>query len=609
MILIDYKQINDSLLGQTITIGGYVNTIRDHGGLLFIDLRSFGHYIQSVINPELKDVFELSKTIHNEYVLELTGTLSKRTEDTINPKIENGHLELAISSIQIVSKAKLLPFDIHADNLANEDLRLKYRYIDLRRERLQKLLVDKHKLVLATRNYFSEKDFIEIQTPILANSSPEGARDYLVPSRLYPGKFYALPQAPQQFKQLLMVGGFNKYFQIAPCFRDEDPRADRHPGDFYQVDAELAWAKEEDIYNFSWNYIKDVISKYTNKTLYPELIILNYDKAMESYGSDKPDLRFYQNSEHGIIKNLGWLDVKSVFKTSGFAVFDGLFEKPNARVQVLNIKGGAEQFTRSDLDKIQEIGRSFGLPGIAYFQFMQDEVKSPLLKFFTDQQLTLSELNAIAQTDKGDLVLFLASENKELVFKAQNAIRKHVSQKLNLIKKDELKFVWINKMPFFAVDEKTGKVDFEHNPFGVFENFENMNVLDTLEYAVKNQKLLDLRGVQYDIACNGYEVLSGGMRNSNPDLLLKAFQIAGYTEEQVKSNFGHMMEAYSYGAPYHAGFAWGLDRMFMVLNDEENIREVIAFPKNGQAKDLLMGSPSSVRPQQLKELSLEIKED
>lgn len=609
MILSEYKKLNKSHIGTQLTIGGFVNKIRDHGGLLFVDLRSFGDSIQTVVNPDNKNAFEVAKQLHNEYVVEITGILSMRTDDTVNPKIVNGDIELVIDSITIVSKAKTLPFDIHAENLANEDLRLKFRYIDLRRPKLQELLINKHKLVMATRNFFSERDFIEIQTPILANSSPEGARDFLVPSRLHPGKFYALPQAPQQFKQMLMIGGFNKYFQIAPCFRDEDPRADRHPGDFYQVDSEMAWAKEDDIYRFSWEYIQNVISKFTTKKLFPEFKILNYDLAMEHYGSDKPDLRFYQDSQVEHIDNLGWIDVKSVFKNSGFEVFDSLHAQSNSRVQALNIKGGVEKFTRSDLDKIQELGRTFGLPGIAYFQFTNDGPKSPLLKFFTDADKTLQSLSSVVDVEKGDLILLLASDKKELVHKAQNAIRKHVASKLDLIKKDELKFVWINKMPFYSVDEATGKVDFEHNPFGVFENFEGLNAMETLEIAVKENRLLDIRGIQYDIACNGYEVLSGGMRNSNPELLMKAFNIAGYSVEQVHNNFGHMMEAYSYGAPYHAGFAWGLDRVFMVLNDEENIREVIAFPKNGQGKDLLMNSPSSVTKKQLTDLNLIIKQD
>jgi aspartyl-tRNA synthetase len=337
--------------------------------------------------------------------------------------------------------------------------------------------------------------------------------------------------------------------------------------------------------------------------------MISYDSAMENFGSDKPDLRFYQDDKNFVIGNLGWVSVKDVFKTSGFAVFDALNANPKARVQALTIKNGNSQFTRSDLDKIQEIGRSFGLPGLAYFQYTEEGLKSPLLKFFTDADATMAEFDKATTAVKGDLVLLLASDNKELVYKAQNAIRKHVATKLNLIKHDEIRFSWINDMPFYEQDEKTGKIDFGHNPFGVFKNFEGMTATETLETAIKDNRLLELRGIQYDVACNGYEVLSGGQRNSNPELLSKGFQVAGYTEEQVKTNFGHMLEAYSYGAPYHAGFAWGVERLLMIFNDEDNIREVIAFPKNGQGKDLLMNSPAAVSPAQHKDLHIKIIED
>jgi aspartyl-tRNA synthetase len=609
MILTDYKKIDDSILGEEVTIGGFVNTIRDHGGLLFIDLRSFGNTIQTVINPDIKEVFEISKSIHNEYVLAITGILSNRSEETKNPKIHNGHIELVINKIEIVAKANTLPFDIHADNLANEELRLKYRYIDLRRAKLQDLLLAKHRFTLDIRNYFDKEGFVDVQTPILANSSPEGARDFLIPSRLHPGKFYALPQSPQQFKQLMMVGGFNKYFQIAPCFRDEDPRADRHPGDFYHIDAEIAWADEELVYNFSWDFINNLISKHTTKKLHPEFTKISYDNAMEVFGSDKPDFRIYQESNVKYVDQLGWLDSKSVFIDSGFEVFAKLCDKPKARVQALNIKNAVDKFTRSDLDKIQEIGRSFGLPGIAYFQFTTEGIKSPLLKFFTNQDNTMNKLTNLIDCQTGDLVLFLASEDKELIYKAQKAIRHHVADKLNILKKDEIRFVWVNDMPFFESDEKTGKIDFGHNPFGVFKTFEGKDEKETLDIATKENRLLELRAIQYDIACNGYEVLSGGKRNSNPELLMQAFKIVGYSEVEVKEKFGHMLEAYSYGAPYHAGFAWGLDRLFMVLNDETNIREIIAFPKNGQGMDLVMNSPSIVRSIQLKELNIELKKE
>lgn len=591
--------------GEEVTIGGYVDSIRDHGGLLFVDIRSMSDRFQTVYNPQInKDCFDIAKTLGNEYVVEITGPVTKRSQDTINDKIPNGDLEITASKIKIISKAKTLPFDIHADNLAGEEIRLKYRYIDLRRPKLQELLIKKHKLFLETRNYFSNNNFIEVQTPILANPSPEGARDYLVPSRLHEGKFYALPQAPQQFKQLLMVGGFNKYFQIAPCFRDEDPRSDRHPGDFYQIDAEMAWHTDDDVYDYCWKYLQDVVSKHTTKSLYPTMDKMSYDTAINCYGSDKPDMRIYQDSSQDIIKNLGWVNVKNVFKDSGFAVFEKLVDNNKAKVVALNIKNGVDKFTRSDLDKVQDIGRSFGLPGIAYIQYYNEEIKSPLLKFFTDKDAVLESLAQSIDTQSGDLVLFLAGENANIIQKAQNAMRKHIANKLDLLKKDELRFVWINDMPFFEEDDKTGKVDFGHNPFGMFRAEEGKTEMQTLDDAIANNKLTDLRAIQYDIACNGYEILSGGQRNPNPELLTKAFTTVGYTKEEVKARFGHMLEAYQYGAPYHAGFAFGADRMFMVLNDEDNIREVIAFPKNGQGIDTMMQSPISIDPKTLKELHI-----
>jgi aspartyl-tRNA synthetase len=607
MLITNFAKIEQSLLNQTVVVAGFVNTIRDHGGLLFVDLRSFEGTLQTVINPQTNQTaFEIAQELKGEFVIEVTGTLLARTGDTVNSKILNGDKEVLIDSIKIISKAKTLPFDPHSENLTNEELRLKYRYLDLRRKDLQDLMIKKHKFFLAVRNYFDGQGFVDVSTPILANSSPEGARDFLVPSRLHPGQFYALPQAPQQFKQLLMVGGFEKYFQIAPCFRDEDPRSDRHPGDFYQFDAEVAYATDKEIYDICWDFINNCLAKQTTKKLYPTMDKLTYDDAMNHYGSDKPDLRIYQNSEVAIIKNLGWLDAKEMFVDSGFTAFEVVAKNPKAKVQALVVKGAVESFTRSDLDKIQEIGRGFGLPGIAYFQYTKDEIKSPLLKFFTNQQELLAKLTDLTTATTGDLVLFLANDDASLVYKAQNAMRKHIATKLKLIKTDELRFVWIDSMPFYEADEKTSKIEFGHNPFGTFRVKEGQDQLQTLLDAKQNGTLLDLRAVQYDIACNGYEVLSGGQRNSNPEVLLEAFLIAGYSKEEVQTKFGHMLEAYSYGAPYHAGFAWGAERLLMIFNDIENIREVIAFPKNGQGMDLVMGSPSTVRASSLKELGITI---
>jgi aspartyl-tRNA synthetase len=593
MLNINFSQINTQKIGQTIQVGGFVQTIRDHGGLIFIDLRSEVELLQCVIDPAKNpDIFKLAEEIHNEYVLKITGKVIARTPENINPNLSSGEIEIEIENLEIVAKAKNLPFDIHANekNLAGEDIRLKYRYLDFRREKLKKLMWLRHNLILKTRNWFSKEGFIEVQTPILANSSPEGARDYLVPSRIHPGKFFALPQAPQQFKQLLMVGGFNKYFQIAPCFRDEDPRADRAVGDFYQIDAEIAWADENDIYELSNTFVSEVLTKFTDKKWMDTSIIrINHQDAMEKYGSDKPDLRY----------DLAWVDAKTVFKNSGFKVFADLCEDKNARIQALVIKGTVDKFSRSDLDKIQDIGRSFGLPGIAYIQYFQDGAKSPIFKFLGEEKTR--EVQKFFGAETGDLILFLANSDKSIVHKAQDKIRQHIGLKLNLIDDNLLRYVWIENFPFFEKDEKTGKIDFAHNPFSVWHGG-----LEALLDAEKNGTLMDLKAKQYDVAVNGYEVLSGGVRNPNPQALREAFRIVGYTYEEIESKFGHMMEAYEYGAPSHAGFAWGLPRNLMVLAGETSIREVIPFPKNGSGIDPMTNAPSEVSPKQLTELGIKV---
>ena len=1127
MVQTNFSSLNNQV-NHIVEIGGFVNSVRDHGGLIFIDLRSQSDLVQCVINPENnQEIFDLAQTIGSESVLKITGKIVNREAKLINPKIISGKIEIIVEKLEIVAKANVLPFEIDGQNVANEELRLKYRYLDLRRNKLKEMLTTKSKLFLAVRNWFDTQNFVEVQTPILANSSPEGARDFLIPSRLHPGKFYALPQAPQQFKQLLMVAGFNRYFQIAPCFRDEDPRSDRHPGDFYQIDAEMAWSDQDDIYDFNWQFIQEVLTKFTTKKLDPEFTKIRYDDGMDWFGSDKPDLRiknsnsqkttpnqdierfnfllekakndkidqivcstiftngedelfvakrhlnstlgagkyefvggkmekdetFWQtlerelkeetdlnlveivdylpvdkdfslneknyrvlyfyvrvsgqiklNKEHldykfiassedlkaeenhegeakisqvlslikvlndekieknmmqdknwikqdwdistlqieterlilkpvsldyaedifreftpevtqnlltqptgnfedtrkfilknqekmqqkmgiqmvilnkngeflgitslnnigkpellpsiwlkttaqnqgfgneaftamfewakkhfnfeyiaygvfegnersfkiakklggkfvldfempikdgrivkvleyhipnpgyekpiqtqdknWIIDNLGWLDTKHIFRNSGFKAFADLcenqeiknilntknrellievfnnkqkvrllfmnehfdiltsqnnflyvpeldvekllntnsnftneqildqflkrpkqfinqyykesldlpdfndiinisifrnnydspfylakcftsyeFEKlmiiqvkaksasnnqlflkvnslnspykddyykistilksrhanSNSRVQALVIKNAVDKFSRSDLDKIQEIGRSFGLPGLAYIQYLENETKSPILKFLDeDKQL---EIQNYLGAEAGDLVLFVAHSDKNLVHKAQNAIRKHIAQKLDLIDNNSLKFAWVYDFPFFE-ETDDGKIDFAHNPFGIFQNWAGLTHLETLQKARAENRLLELRAIQYDIACNGYEVLSGGRRNNIPECLMEGFKLVGYTEEEVKEKFGHMMEAYSYGAPTHAGFAWGIDRLFMVLVDEDNIREIIAFPKNGSGMDLMMNSPRTVRESQLKELSI-----
>jgi aspartyl-tRNA synthetase len=608
-LITNFTVINKDFINKIVTVGGFIHSKRDHGGLIFIDLRSENDLLQCVIDPtKNKDFFHLAETLSSESVVRLTGEVIAREIDKINPNLATGEVEVLIREIELIANCKPTPFDIHSEKyLANEDIRLKHRYLDFRRKKLKELLTAKHKLILATRNWFDSQDFIEVQTPILANSSPEGARDYLIPSRLHPGHFYALPQAPQQFKQLLMVGGFNKYFQIAPCFRDEDPRSDRHPGDFYQIDAEIAWAKQEDIFALNEKYANEVLVKFANNKIIPTGAFqrLTYDEAMDSYGSDKPDLRY----------NLGWKNAKSVFVNSGFGAFASLCESENSRIQALVIKGQVNNFSRSDLDKIQEIGRVNGLPGIAYIQFFEDGAKSPIFKFFGDEAVQEAKKIEIMQTldcETGDLVLFVAHKDKNVIYKALNQIRQHTAKHIDklqngqFIDKNLLKFVWIYNFPFFEYDEATKKLDFTHNPFGAWESFEGMNKLETLKKAVSEDRLIDLRAIQYDLTLNGYELLSGGERNSDPETLMQAFLAIGYTEDEVRAKFKHMMEAYEFGAPSHAGFAWGLDRLFMILNDEDNIREVIAFPKNGQGIDPMTNSPMTVSSKQLKDLNIKI---
>jgi aspartyl-tRNA synthetase len=617
-LVLDFGSVNSTFVGRTITVGGFVHTVRDHGGLIFVDLRSDTNLLQCVFNPtQNPEAFAIAEKLHGEYVLQVSGKIIARSAELINKNIPSGEVELVADSITVVAKAKPMPFDIHAEsgNLAGEETRLKYRYLDLRREKLNKMFKLKHKFTLAIRNWFDSQDFVEIQTPILANSSPEGARDFLIPSRLHPGKFYALPQAPQQFKQLLMVGGFAKYFQIAPCFRDEDPRADRHPGDFYQIDAEIAWADQEDIFKLNEKFACETIEQFTELRI-PEndkkngFKRLRYDDSMNMYGSDKPDLRY----------DLEWQDAMPVFVNCGFKVFADLCDPThdnylNHRVQAMVIKNGVDKFSRSDLDKIQDIGRANGLPGIAYIQYYADGAKSPIFKFFGDDAQIAQKQEDIIKyfgIETGDLVLFLANPNKKVIFKAQNQMRQHIAKHLDkaieggFIRYNELKFAWIYNFPFF--ENEDGKLDFGHNPFGVWAENEGKTKLETLIDARDAGKLDDLRAVQYDLTLNGYEVLSGGVRNSNAETLMEAFKSVGYTEEEVRAKFKHMMEAYEYAAPPHAGFAWGADRLFMILTGEDNIREIIAFPKNGQAMDIMVDSPSEVSPKLLRELGIKISE-
>jgi aspartyl-tRNA synthetase len=594
MIISNFQIITSEMVGKEIVLGGFVNKIRDHGGLLFIDLRSSTDAIQCVISPSTQNVFEKLQNIREEYVLKITGEVSKRSAETINTNIWAGDIEILINDAEIVATANVPPFPIHAsdEQLAGEDIRLKYRYLDIRRSKMQNILKLRSRMLLETRNWFAIEGFMEVQTPVLANSSPEGARDFLVPSRVHPGKFYALPQAPQQFKQLLMVGGVTKYLQISPCFRDEDPRADRLYGGFTQIDAEIAWATRADIKELSWRLIKEVFAKYSEFELKDGFVSITYNDAMERYGSDKPDLR----------TDIFWENVADLFLESDFDAFSTIAKTVGGRVKAILIKGASSKMSRSDLDKVQDIGRSYGLPGIAYIQYNEDGAKSPIFKLLgvNAEKIEHSITERLGATT-GDLVLFLAHEKAEELYKAQNAIRIHLARYMGLIDDKTLQCVWIDSMPFFERGA-SGKIEFGHNPFSVWPG--GLEVLKEAE-ARGEDALLALKAEQYDIAINGYELLSGGVRNQDPESLKAVFRICGYSEEEVTEKFGHMIEAYSYGAPYHAGFAWGVERLIMVLIGEDNIREVDAFPTNGSGISTMMNYPSAPRAGQLKELHIE----
>lgn len=578
-----------------ITLAGWAQNVRDHGGLIFIDLRDHTGIIQLTINPENEEVFKQAELVKDEFVLQVKGTVKKREAELVNPNIATGEYEILSSEITILNKSKPLPFPIfHQEAEINEDLRLKYRFLDLRRDKMQKLLRRKDDFISFIRDYMHKREFVEVTTPILTSSSPEGARDFLVPSRLHPGTFYALPQAPQQFKQLLMVGGLPKYFQIAPCFRDEDPRADRHPGEFYQLDLEVGFAtSHEDVRKEVEPLVIEITEKFAGKkVLFNPLPLIPYNEAMEKYGSDKPDLRF----------GMEMVELSDDLQNTEFSIFSQVLKNKGC-VKAINCKGGST-LTRSQIDQLTEFARSEGAGGLAYIICEKDGegetsmqgvgLRSPILKF-----LSTSEIQAIVEklsAEPGDIIFFGADE-RTLVNKVLGKLRSRLADNFNLKDPNVVAWAWIVDMPFYEMSEIDGKLDFAHNPFSMPKGG-----LD----ALSNQDPLSIRADQYDIVANGYELCSGAIRNYNPDILYKAFEKVGYAREEVDSKFGGMLRAFEYGAPPHGGCAFGLDRWFMMLENEPNIREVIAFPKNGSAEDVMMNAPSSVSEKQLKELHIKL---
>lgn len=574
-------------IGEMVTVSGWVNSRRDHGGLIFIDLRDHSGVVQLVINPEETEAFSLAEGVRDEYVLAVTGDVKERDEHLKNPNLPTGTIEIVASDIELLNKSEPLPVAVRDDGQqSNEELRLKYRYLDLRRPTMQQRLKQRSEYYKVLRQYMDEHEFTEVTTPILANSSPEGARDFLVPSRVHPGKFYALPQAPQQFKQLLMVGGVSRYYQIATCFRDEDPRADRLYGDFYQLDLEMAFVDSGETVRATMEpLVKQLATDFAGKELlYDEVPRIPYEEAMDRFGSDKPDLRF----------GMELVDLSGELANTEFGVFKNTLATGGV-VKAIRVEGAAS-LSRSQIDKFTEIAKNEGAGGLAYLTYDNGEVKSPIAKFLSENELNFIKEKTGAKD--GDAVFF-GADRREMVNKVLGRLRSEFADHFGLKDPNKIALAWIVDFPFYEWDEKAKKLDFGHNPFSMPKGG-----VETLRSEDKRAIVAD----QYDMVMNGYEICSGAVRNHNPEVMYEAFGVLGYDHEYVDAKFGALINAFKFGAPPHAGCAFGIDRIFMVLTGESNIREVVAFPKNGSGVDAMMSSPSMVEPAQLDELSLKIVE-
>ena len=579
------SELSEKEINKKVYLSGWLHRKRDHGNLLFIDLRDHYGITQCVIENKNK-FFPIIEKSKPETVLKVTGKVVKRSDETQNLDLKTGKIEVSIESIQILSDAKDLPMPVFGEQDYPEEIRLKYRFLDLRREEMHKNIILRSKVISFIRTEMLNLGFLEYQTPILTSSSPEGARDFLVPSRLNPGKFYALPQAPQQFKQLIMVSGFDKYFQIAPCFRDEDARADRSPGEFYQLDLEMSFVEQEDVFNVVEQLIVKLFKKFSSKKITNEKFPrIPFKEAMLKYGTDKPDLR-----NPLIIYELTKLFTREDVK---FEIFKKLV-KSGSIVRAIITKNTREK-SRSFFDNIDKWAKDQGASGLAYFTLEKDvelKGKGPVGKFFSED--SLKELMKICNAEVGDSVFLACGKEKEIE-KILSAARDKIGKDLNIIQKDQFSFCWIVDYPMYEYDEKSKKIIFSHNPFSMPQG--NINELDF-------KKPLDIKAYQYDIVCNGIELSSGAIRNHIPDLMYKLFAIAGYTEKEVNEKFSGMINALSYGAPPHGGIAPGIDRIVMLLADKQNIREITMFPMNQNAQDLMMLAPSEVDDKQLQELGI-----
>jgi aspartyl-tRNA synthetase len=573
--------------GKTVRLSGWVHRKRDHGGLLFVDLRDH-HGLTQCVLPQGSDAFRVLDTARPESVVTVTGEVVPREGATINAKLPTGEIELRVREVTVQSAAEVLPIQVAGEQEFPEDLRLRYRFIDLRRERQHRNLMLRSAVIASIRRRMIEQNFTEFQTPILTASSPEGARDFLVPARNHPGKFYALPQAPQQFKQLCMVAGFDRYFQIAPCFRDEASRADRSPGEFYQLDFEMSFVTQEDVFAAIEPVLAGVFEEFadysgTKRAVTPAPFPrIPYDQAMLEFGSDKPDLR----------NPIRIADVTAQFAGGGFGLFARAIDK-GAVVRAIPAPGAAGN-PRSFFDKMNEWAREEGAGGLGYITFAEGTAGGPIAKNLEADRV--AAIKTACGLKDGDAVFF-AADKVETAAKLAGKARTRLGNELGLIEPDAYRFCWVTDFPMYELNEDTGQIDFSHNPFSMPQG--ELEALNTMNP-------LDIKAYQYDIVCNGIELSSGAIRNHRPDIMLRAFEIAGYGAEVVEARFGGMLNAFRYGAPPHGGSAPGIDRIVMLLADEPNIREVILFPMNQQAEDLMMGAPAAVEPARLKELSIKL---